>query len=331
MILSLLSGCSRSQPAPFKKFSKQGDFFGSVIKIDVCYTDQQAEALNAAIDSIWARFADIHWRLSVYDPESDLNRINNSSGPVTIGADTYGLIADSVYYHKISDGMFDITILPLIKLWKNSEKKNTLPAAEEIRQAQAVMGMDKFKLLERNQVARLNPGTKLTIDSIADGYAADEAARVLRGHGFSNFLVDASGELYAGGKSCEGKKWRIGVQNPQKHGALIDVLEIESTSVTTSGNYEHFYTIAGQQYSHIIDPKTGWPKDEILSATVVAPSAEFSDFWSTALSLLSPERGAGIIDGLGEGYASMVIVKGKDGTVSRKESRNYKKFLMRKH
>lgn len=320
------TGCAQSSQWPVKKFSKEGQFFGSSIKIDVCTTEPQTAALEASIESIWTRFADIHWRLSVYDPKSDLNRLNASLEPITIGADTYGLIQDSLYYHKISDGMFDISIYPLIKLWKSAEKENRLPTDTEIQKARTSMGADQIRLLTRNQIQRLNPAVEFTIDSIADGYAADEAARILRAYGFSNFLIDASGELYGGGMNCGGTPWRIGVQDPQKHNGLIDVLKIKNAAVTTSGNYEHFYNINGRQYSHILNPKTGFPRDEILSATVIAPNAQFSDFWSTVLCLLDPDQATKTIDGLGDQYASMIIFKDNNGQIVKKQSRYYPKY-----
>lgn len=256
LTLLLLGGCAPAPKTQLKKFTKSGQFFGSVIKIDVCYNENQSTALEKAVDAVWSRFADIHWRLSVYDPASDLNRINSSfPQAVAVGADTYGLIKNALYYHKFSDGEFDITIYPLLKLWKTAQKRDSLPTQEEITQAQTQMGIERIKLLDRNQIQLLAPAPSLTIDSIADGYVADETARILRAYGFANFLIDATGELYGGGHNCQGKTWQIGVRDPQNPSAIIDIVKIENTSVTTSGNYEHFYSIKDKQYSHIISPK----------------------------------------------------------------------------
>lgn len=329
ILLLVTLGCTLPSAPKQNHLSKSGQFFGSVIKIDVCYNENQKKDLDNAVDALWTRFADIHWRLSVYDPLSDINRINHSSSePISVGADTYGLIKDALHYHAFSSGEFDITIYPLLALWKTAQKRDALPSADQIREAQKLMGIDRIKLLDRNRVLLLDPAPKLTIDSIADGYAADEAARILRAYGFSNFLVDATGELYGGGRNCEGKPWKIGVQDPQNPGAIVDILNLQNTSVTTSGNYEHFYTIKNKQYSHIISPKTGFPRNDILSATVIAPSAEFSDFWSTALCLMDPRRAISLIDSLGEGYASMVIALDDQGKVQKYSSRNYPRFII---
>lgn len=330
-ILLLLPGCDAPSQVPLKRFTKSGEFFSSVVRLDVCYADGQEEALNQAVDEIWARLADIHWRLSVYDPQSDMNRINHSyPEPVTVGADTWMIIKEAIYYNRISLGEFDITIYPLLRLWKDSEKRNVLPTAEEILLAKQAIGTDKFELLPRNQVRLLNPQARLSIDSVADGYAGDEAARILRAHGFSNFLADTTGELYAGGRNCEGRPWRVGVKDPQDPAGtrLIDVLALGDLSVTTSGNYEHFYTIRDKRYSHIISPRTGFPRNEIVSVTVIAPSTEFSDFWSTALCLIDPDRGIALIDALGPGYAGMILVDDGQGKLIKKVSRNYSRYLV---
>ena len=326
----LLIGCGRT--APLRKFSESRAMFGSFVRLDVCYAPGQERALEETVAGIWTRFEDIHGRLSVYDPASDLNRVNHSfPDAVMVGADTWTLISDAVYYNRLSGGEFDITIYPLLRLWKESEKIGALPTSDQIRAVQQLMGPDKFELLENNRVRVLNPGVQLTIDSIADGYAGDEAARILRARGFANFLVDTTGELYAGGHSCEGRPWQVGVKDPRDPfgGRVVDVLILRDMAVTTSGNYEHFYTIGEKKYSHVISPKTGFPREDIISATVIAPNTEISDFLSTALCLLDPRKGAALVDALGEGYASIVLIDTGDGRVTSKESRRYRRYLRR--
>lgn len=325
--LLLLVGCN--PPDSLQKFSETRAMFGSFVRLDVCYAPSQQPALEAAVSEIWLRFEDIHKRLSVYDPQSDLNRINHSyPDVVTVGADTWMLLSKTADYNQLSGGEFDITIYPLLKLWKDSEKNGVLPTAEQIEATQQAMGMDKLELLPGNQVRLLNPAVQLTIDSIADGYAGDEAARILRAHGLSHFLIDATGELYAGGKSCDGRPWRVGVKDPEDPFGeqVIHVLNLQDKAVTTSGNYERFYTIAGKRYSHIISPQTGFPREEIVSATVIAPNAEMSDFLSTALCLMEPSQGIALLDSLGAEFAGMILVNEGRGRLIPKESLHYKRY-----
>lgn len=322
-----LTGCAGSGTP--RRFSESREFFSSVVRLDVCYAPGQKEALELAVAEIWERFADIHERLSVYDPQSDLSRVNRSyPDVVTVGADTWTILRESIYYNRLSGGEFDVTVNPLLRLWKESEKNNILPTAEQIRAVQKTMGTDKLEFREKNSVRLLNAMTRITIDSIADGYAADEAARILRAYGFVNFLVDTSGELYAGGHNCRGRPWRIGVNDPRDplRSSLVETVSIENLSVTTSGNYEHFYTIAGKRYSHVISPLTGFPREAIVSATAIAPSAQFSDFLSTALCLMDPAQGIALIDRLGENHAAMILIDQGNGRLARKTSRRYERY-----
>ena|SRR3989338_4840524 len=329
LLCVLIVGCGRPHQ-PLNQLTKIDEFFGAVVKVDVCYETRQGEALTKALDEVWARFADIHRRMSVYDKDSDINRINNSyPQSAQVQADTYALIKDSMDYYQISEGVFDISIGPLLSLWKESEKRNSLPTKDEIRQTQAKMGIENIRLLEANRIQLLKEGFKINIDSIGDGFAADEAARILRSHGFKNFLVDASGELFAGGHNCQGRKWRIGVRDPLDSAKIIDVIELSDAAASTSGNHERYYTIQGKHWSHIVNPLTGFPSRDILSATVVAPSAQFADFWSTALCLLDVKKGGVLTESFGDGCASMVVFKDSRDSVKRMESRNYKKFQKR--
>lgn len=315
---------------PVKRFTKTGDFFGSYVKVDVCYQDRDQERLSAAIDEVWARFADIHKRLSVYDPASDINRINAAyDEPVVVPADTYQLIKDAVGDNKLSGGVYDITLGPLIQLWKAKGKEGRMPASSEIAAARALVDMGAIELSGGNRIRLKRRGVKVNIDSIGDGFAADEAARILRDHGFRNFLVDASGELYGGGHSCRGGKWQIGITDPADTAKLIDVVEISNQAVSTSGSYERFYEIDGRRWSHIIDPRSGYPAEGVTSATVIAPSARFADFLSTAFCVLSPEESFAVIDPRGPAYAAMVVVQDPSGEI-KKVSRTYPEFLKKK-
>lgn len=311
-----------------KQLTKAGEFFGSYVKVDVCYAAFEEKKLQKAMDDVWARFGDIHTRLSVYDAKSDINKINAAyQAPVKVQSDTYQLIKDSLEYHRSSFGVFDITLGALIKLWKSKGKEGMMPTSDEIAQAKSLVNVQAIELLSDNQIILKQEGVKVNIDSIGDGFAADEAARILRAQGFKNFLIDASGEMYAGGENCSGKKWRIGVRDPSDTTKIMEVLEVSNLGVSTSGSYERFYEIDGRKWSHIIDPRSGYPAEGIVSATVVAPSAQYADFLSTAFCILSPQKSFFIVDELGEGYAATVVLGGPDQNGEKQSSVIYDKYL----
>lgn len=310
----------------YLRYSKTGEFFGSYVKVDVCYNPARSQQLTRAMDVVWARFADIHNRMSIYDPDSDINKINQAyTTAVEIPEDTYRLIKDSLVYHQLSGGVYDITLGPLIQLWKRKGKEGQLPSKDEIETAQSLTGMQAIILLDNHRV-QLAEGTKINMDSIGDGFAADEAAKILRTYGFEDFLVDASGELFAGGMNCQGHKWRVGIRNPDDTNGLLDVVELSNAAVSTSGNYERYFLIDGTKYAHIINPRGGYPAKGILSATVIAPSAQFADFLSTALCVLSAPEGLALIDRLGKGHAALIIMDDDEKEHQRQLSREYRQY-----
>ncbi len=307
-----------------RRLTRRGMFFGSFVKVDVCYGRGGRDRAEAALDEVWDRFADIHHRLGVYDEDSDINRINAAAGgeAVLVPQDTFHLIREAVNYHRLSHGAFDVTLGPLIDLWKRAEAAGRLPSPSEIEAARALADIAAVEWTSDGRVRLRRRGVRINLDGIGDGYAADEAARILRSRGFHDFLVDASGELYAGGKSCRGRPWRIGVKDPAAPSRMIDVLELTDMAVSTSGIYEQGRVIDGRRYSHIIDPRTGEPTDAVVSATAVAPSALFADFISTALCVLPAEEGIGWVEGLRPPTAAMVV----DRHGVRRESRGYGAF-----
>lgn len=309
------------------QYIKTGSFFGSYVKVDVCYTKDQEDDLEKAMAEVWKRFADIHSRMSIYDLKSDILKINQAyDKPVKVGADTYQLIKDSIQYHRISNGAFDITVGPLIQLWKEKGQAHVMPTKEEIRRAQKNSGIEAIKLLNGHRILLKKNGAKINIDSIGDGYAADEAAKILRRYGFRHFLIDASGELFGCGVNCRGESWRIGIQDPMDPLKMTDIVSVRNLAVSTSGNYERYYEINGERWPHIINPRTGYPQREVLSATVIAPTAQSADFLSTALCVLNPRHGQRLIDRLGDRYASLVIVQSPQGRIRKIYSRRYPSY-----
>jgi len=152
---------------------------------------------------------------------------------------------------------------------------------KEIRTAQNSLGVSSLAFLPGNQVRLTKKNVEIDLGGIAKGYALDEGARILRENGFRNFLIDAGGDVFAGGCNCESQPWKIGLRDPRNPQKVLDVLYLSNMAVTTSGDYERYYKISGQRWSHIMNPITGYPSQGILSTTVVAPVAQESDAFST--------------------------------------------------
>lgn len=330
--LILAAGCSQQEAKGHLIKSRETKLLmGTVVQLDVCHQPRQESQRDKAYKQVWERLKEIHWRMSVFNDESDVARINHSyQKPVAVGVDTYLLIKTAAHFSKLTGGAFDITVWPLIALWKKGEEENHIPSRERIKEAQKAVGMENIRLLSgESRVTILSPHTRVDLGGIAKGYAVDEAARIFRENGFSQFFIDAGGDIYVGGRSCENKPWRIGIRDPRDPTELIGAIELEDSAITTSGDYEQYYEIEGQKWSHIMNPITGYPQKGVVSATVIAPSATEADALSTALCVLSPHRGISLIDSMGEKYAGLVITPLSGDGIKRSQSRQWPTLFFR--
>jgi len=239
-----------------KKFHEEKVLLGSFVQVDVCAPVNEAAAVKESFHDLWNRLGQIDQRMNVYDPSSEVARINASAGkPVAVHPDVRGVIWQAVEFSRRTEGMFDITVRPLIVLWKEAAETRQLPDEAALKNALQSVGFDKI-IFNRQDEVQLKGAAQLDLSGIGQGYAADEAARILRSAGWNNFLIDVGGDMFAGGLNCSGRPWRIGIQHPRKDGRLIDIVELSNQGVVTSGDYEKFYEINGKKWSHIINPLT---------------------------------------------------------------------------
>ena len=325
ILLALLLVCI-PRNSKILKYTQTGLFFGTQVKVDVCYESSQKEEVGKAVVAVWKRWEDIHWRMNVFNDKSDVANVNNSfRSPVKVGADTYYVIQEALHFNQLSSGVFDITVWPLIKLWKESAAKNQLPTPQQLTEVKKALGPQNIYLMPDNRVQVLNKETKIDLGGIAAGYAADEATKILRSHGFEDFLVDTGGDFYAGGLNCSQQPWRIAIKDPFDQTKILNVVQLSNAAVSTSGDYQQFYEIQGQRWTHIMNPITGYPEKGIASATVIAPTDIEADAMATALCILGGKQGSNLIDSLGPQWASIVITREERGA-QQYESKNYRLF-----
>ena len=312
-----------------ERLERSASYFGTTVNIVICYPEGGREKALAAAGRVWGELALIHSRMNRFDPASDLSRLNQSAGDtISVDPRIYGLIADSRKYGSLAGGAFDVTVTPLLDLWGAAARRGVLPAREEILEARQNVGVGRVELLEGLK-ARVPQGMMVDLGGVAAGFAVDEAVRILRGAGFNDFLVDAGGEIYASGRSCDLGRWRIGIRDPRERSRVVHVLELEDMAVSTSGGYEKYFEINGERWPHIINPLTGYPGRGAVSATVIAPRALDADALSTALCVLGEGPGFRIIDGLGTGYAAMVMTENVLGKLEQKATQGYAVFRVK--
>lgn len=310
---------SQSDVDPNIQFLKidSGSFLtmGTFGRIRILCRDKQAG--RRALEEARSALENVDQRFSTYRDDSELSRVNRLAAKqsVAISLETYHLLQKAQDYSQRTEGAFDITVTPLIRLWKQAEKENRLPTDTEIREVKAKVGFEKLKLNASDlpTVAFVVEGMELNVDAIAKGYAVDKTLTALRQPCIIAALVDIGGEVAAFGQNRPAKNWIIGIQDPfayDKHNPLSQrprwLIRLQDCAVATSGNYRQYVTIGGKEYSHIIDPRTGRPADLMPSVTVIAPATADADALATAISVLGPEKSLAIIESLPDTEAFLV-------------------------
>jgi thiamine biosynthesis lipoprotein len=282
--LTLSSGCSTK---PYQR--KMRLIMGTVIEIVA--QDEQA------IDKAFSEIERIDNLMSTYNPDSEISRLNRKK-KLKVSDEVLELIKKAKYFYEISDGAFDITVGPLVKLWNIKENMQReqgdirIPKEQEIKKALSYVGSKFIEIDEQNKIIKLKK-KKVVLDlgAIAKGYAVDKAVEVLKKEGVKSALINAGGDIY-----CLGKKgrnyWVIGLKNPREMNSISEAFKLKDRAVATSGDYEQFFIYKNKRFSHIIDPRTGYPVDNsISSVTVFANDCLTADALATAIFVLGEEEG----------------------------------------
>lgn len=234
--------------------------------------------------------------LSKYKPESEVSRLNKL-GKLKASPETFFIIRKSKEFWQVSNGAFDITVAPLMDLWGFTDKHFNVSTATEIKSTLKLIGSDKIILHQEDNVIEFSiPGMKIDLGGIAKGYAFDCAVKKLKENNVKSCLI-AAGQVYALGDKF-GSPWKVAVKNPQGVNFAGEI-ELRNQSVATSGNYEQYFIKDGVRYSHILNPKTGFPADSgLASVTVIAPDALTADALSTAIFVMGKREGEKLADKL---------------------------------
>ena len=280
------------------------------------YAADEASA-NRAAEAAFRRVRELNAVLSDYDPDSETSRLCRASAPgrpVRVSDDLFAVLDRSLAFSRESDGAFDVSVGPVVKLWRKARRQKKLPEAQAIAAARNLIGFRNIRLDREARTVELSkPGMQLDFGGIGQGYAADEMIRILSAHGISRALIDASGDIVAGDPPPGKAKWIVGVaalESPD--GAPSRYVGLANAAVTTSGSAYQFVEVDGKRYSHIVDPQTGLGLQRISSVTVIAPDGTAADALATALSVLKAEAGLALIEAR-EGGAALIVEKRADG------------------
>jgi FAD:protein FMN transferase len=280
---------------------------------------REAEA-KSAIGAGYAETDRLAALLSEWSPESDVSRVNAAAGngmPVHVARETYEVITAAVEIGRLTEGAFDITFLPIGRCWKFKQTPPALPDAAALERAKTLVDYRRIQLDSKAlTVALPDSGMGIGLGGIAQGYIADRVADVIRARGFTNFMVDVSGDLRVDGM-IEGRPWRVGIKHPRLTGRTVATVPIANgLSISTAGDYEKFFELGGRRYHHIIDPKTGYPAPGCQSVTVVSLDTMLTDGLDTGLFVMGPERAIALAEKLPDVEAMIVDANGNVHTTS---------------
>jgi len=258
--------------------------------------------------------------MSYQREDSELSRINRDAGdgPVRVDPLTFEVLQRSVEFSKLSDGAFDVTVGPLMDLWKAAGEANAPPTEEAMAEARGKVGYEKLILDEKDMTVRFAvKGMRVDLGGIGKGYGVDKSVEAMKKLGALGGMVDLGGNIRCFGQPPRGQEcWRVGLQDPNVSPDDMDaskillVLAITDQSVATSGDYRRFVEVHGEKQSHILDTRTGKGASKLVSDTIIAPDATTADALSTAVNVLGPDEGLALIERIA-GVEAILIPPGK--------------------
>jgi FAD:protein FMN transferase len=253
-------------------------------------------ASQKSLDACFTRLRQINARMSVRIPGSELDAVNGAAGrgAVRVTDDVFLVVRRALELARLSDGLFDPTVGPLVRLWGVTTDHARVPSAAEIEAARALVSWRDVVLDESARtIALRRPSMMLDVGGVAKGYAADEMVRILSARGVRSALIDLGGNIFAMGSRPDGSPWTIGIQDPGgPRGTYLGTVAVTNRTVVTSGVYERYFVEGGRRYHHIMDTRTGFPVDNgLVSVTVVADASFAADGVTLTLLSMGPREG----------------------------------------
>jgi FAD:protein FMN transferase len=294
----------------------------------VLYTADNAIAAEAARAG-FRRFHELNEVCSDYDSKSELRRLCDTSSegiPVHVSDDLWRVLVRAEQLSSWSDGAFDVTVGPLVRLWRSARRTKELPSATSLAAAREKVGYRFVRLhADRHAVELLKTGMRLDLGGIAKGFAVDEAVAAIKRRGITRMMVEAGGNIGLGESPPETSGWRIGIAPPDIDKPPRYYVRLSGVALSTSGDMWQHAVIGGVRYSHLINPQTGMALRDRCSVTVVGSDGLSTDGLSSAVAILGPEKGLKLIERT-PGAAALVI-RVVDGKEKVYESTAWKKLL----
>ena len=291
-----------------------------------------AEGVKGLKGKIDQRLLEINQVFSTYIKDSEISRFNalNRAGEkFQVSDDFMQVMRVASEIHRLSEGAWDGTVNPLVDLWSfgPTRRKPRMPPGDTIKALLSQIGFEYIQILEPNFLVKHLATVTLDLNAIAKGYAVDEVSRLIGAKGFKNYLVEIGGEIYAAGLRPDGQRWRVGINRPQKEAAFNEVYKvvpITNQAFATSGDYRNFFELDGVRYSHVIDPRSGFPvSNGVVSVSIIAGTCTLADGLATAIMVMGAEKGIRLVDRL-PNVEAFIVVENANGNLQNFSSQGFK-------
>lgn len=305
-------------------FKKKKSLLGSPFEISVVANDsvQAGIYIELAISEV-KRIENL---ISDWIPTTQISQVNQKAGiaPVKVDTEVFNLVERAIRISKLTDGAFDISYASMDKIWKFDGSMKAMPTEESIKKSVEKVGYQNIILNENETTIFLkNQGMKLGLGGIGQGYIADKIKELLLANGCSSGLVNVSGDINTWGKQPNGTDWTVGIVNPLNKNKVFATFPLNDSAVETSGSYEKYVTFDGKRYSHIIDPRTGYPASGIVSVSVFAKQTELADALATGIFVLGIEVGLDLVNQL-KGIGCIIV--DEKGAIHASKNIDIKKY-----
>jgi thiamine biosynthesis lipoprotein len=300
LAFALVAGCTRARTV-----QKSETIMGTEVTITVIA--RSPEEGESAIDAGMAELRRLDAMMSLYKDTSEITKVNLAAGkgPVQVSPEMIKVVEHATEVSRLSDGVFDVTVGPLVVLWQMRLKEGKVPTDDEIARVRPLVNYRNI-VVDRKASTIFLKKTGMIMDfGGMKGYTADRVAALFRKRGIRNAVIAVAGDIWVLGRREDGSPWRIGVQHPREHDKTLTVLELSDKYVSTSGDYERFVIREKKRYHHIIDPRTGQPSKGVISATLIGDKGAFIDPLTKIPFILGPEKGMKIVKKFG---AEAIIV-----------------------
>ncbi len=287
-----ITGCSQTM------HKDSGFFMGTFV--EVLSSDPRAK------DIVFEGFKKYEKMFNIFDQESELSRLNRS-GDMVVSVELFEILTQAQKFYQETNGAFDVTVGQVSLLWKKAIKSEVIPSDSDVKSALCSVGFNNVFLIEKERrVKFLKQGIRIDLGGIADGFALDKIVSKLKSEGIKSAIINVGGDVYCLGSNGT-HPWKVGIQDPNHTRHLIKRVEVIDRAVSTSGSYEQSFIFKNKHYSHIINPKTGYPAESGLSSvTVISQSATEADALSTAIMVLGKDEAKKILKTFGGVHAILI-------------------------